>query len=51
MFDSLYDLVVYITNNYSKMPKEFKDAFPEADCVKMRLFVSQIVNFTWNDEK
>lgn len=51
MFDKLYDLIVYVTNNYSKMPQEFKSAFPEAVCVKLRLFVSNIVNFEWNDEK
>lgn len=51
MFDNLYDLIVYVTNNYSSMPDGFKRAFPEKDCVKMRLFVSNIVNFAWNDEK
>ena len=51
MFDKLYDLIVYVTNNYSKMPKEFRDAFPEDICVKCRIFVSNIVNFEWNDEK
>ena len=32
----LYDLLVYLTCNYSQMPQEFKDRFPEADCVRMR---------------
>ena len=49
MFDRLYDLVVFITNNYSQMPEEFKKEFPEKDCVKMRVFVSYIENFEWND--
>ena len=51
MFDKLYDLIVYVTNNYSDMPSGFKSAFPEKDCVKMRLFVSNIANFTWDDEE
>ena len=51
MFSKLYDLIVYVTNNYSSMPSEFKQAFPEKDCVKLRLFVSNIENFEWNDEQ
>lgn len=51
MFDKLYDLLVYVTNNYSKMPEEFQSAFPEAICVKLRFFVSNIANFSWDDEK
>ena len=51
MFDKLYDLMVFLTNNYSQMPQGFRSAFPEKDCVQMRLFVSNIANFEWNDEK
>ena len=51
MFQSLYDLLVYVTTNYFAMPTEFQKAFPVSLCVKMRLFVSNIVNWSWNDEK
>ena len=44
MFGRLYDLVVYLTNNYSQMPEEFKREFPEAECVRLRLSVSSMFN-------
>ena len=33
----LYDLLVWITNNYSKMPSDFQKRFPESFCVRGRL--------------
>ena len=54
MFTELWDMLVFITNNYSKMPKEFKDQFPEAKCIKLRLSISSIeaaVNGYDSDEK
>ena len=51
MIHKLYDLVVYITNNYSSMPEEFKIMFPEAICVKLRLFVSNLEDLFNDDEK
>ena len=42
MFTELWDMLVFITNNYSKMPKDFKDQFPEAECIKLRLSISSI---------
>ena len=54
MFEKLYELMVFLTNNYSSMPEEFKREFPEATCVNLRLGVSTIdsviENFE-NDEK
>ena len=37
MFKFLYDLLVWITNNYSKMPSDFQKRFPENFCVRGRL--------------
>ena len=51
MFDKLYDLMVYVTNNYSKMPKEFREAFPESVCVKLRLALSNITDSLEDYEK
>lgn len=54
MFGRLYDLVVYLTTNYSQMPEEFKREFPEAECVRLRLSVSSMFNAIEsfeNDEK
>lgn len=51
MIEKLYDLICYVTNNYSSMPDEFKKKFPEADCVEMRLAVSDLDDFIENYEK
>lgn len=32
----LYDLLVWITNNYSKMPSDFQKFFSEKTCVSLR---------------
>lgn len=32
----LYDLLVFITCNYSKMSDDFRSQFPEGSCVSMR---------------
>ena len=54
MFSKLYDLIVFITNNYSSMPEEFRNQFPENVCINLRLGISaidsSIENFE-NDEK
>lgn len=42
MFGRLYDLIVFLTNNYSQMPEDFKREFPEEECVRMRLSVSSL---------
>lgn len=44
MFGRLYDLIVYVTNNYSAMPEEFKSKFSEGECVRLRLSVSSMFN-------
>ena len=44
MFGRLYDLVVYVTNNYSAMPEEFRERFSEGECVRLRLSVSSMFN-------
>lgn len=36
LISALYDLLVYVTNNYSQMPDEFKSRFSEGRCVWMR---------------
>ena len=38
----LYDLLVWLTNNYSQLPDSFKKSFPEPRCVDARLFLSSI---------
>lgn len=42
-FKFLYDLFVWITNNYSQLPTDFKKRFPESRCVISRLYISSIV--------
>ena len=36
LISALYDLLVYVTNNYSQMPVDFKARFSEGRCVWMR---------------
>ena len=38
----LYDVFVWITCNYSLMPDEFKEKFPEQTCVNARCAVHEI---------
>lgn len=33
---SPYDLIVWITNNYSKMPSDFKNIYSEQTCIALR---------------
>lgn len=40
----LYDLLVYLTCNYSDMPDEFKKRFPEVDCTGMRQDLFNIIS-------
>ena len=51
MIENLYDLIVYVTNNYSSMPQEFREKFPEGTCVNLRLAVSDILSVFENYEK
>ena len=44
MFGRLYDLIVFVTNNYSAMPEDFKQKFSEGECVRLRLSVSSMFN-------
>ena len=54
-FKFLYDVFVWITQNYSQLPDYFKKSFPEAMCVEGRLFLSNFaqsdsdLNETFND--
>lgn len=48
MFRLLYDLVVFLSNNYSKMPDEFKDRFPEHFLVRARLDVGSVKSIIQN---
>lgn len=41
-FKFLYDVFVWITNNYHTMPDGFKKSFPEETCIKSRLTLSDI---------
>lgn len=41
-FKFLYDVFVWVTQNYSKMPVGFRKSFPEARCVDARLFLSEV---------
>ena len=36
----LYDMLVWLTNNYSQLPDSFKKSFPESKCVDARLYLS-----------
>ena len=36
----LYDVFVWLTNNYHSMPDSFKKSFPETNLVEGRLFLS-----------
>lgn len=45
-FKFLYDVFVWITNNYSQLPDSFKKSFPERICVEGRIFLS---NFAQSD--
>lgn len=38
-FKFLYDVFIWITNNYSSMPAEFRSKFPEKDFVNGRLYL------------
>lgn len=51
MFQLIYDLLVYLTNNYSQMPDSFKKRFQEAFLVRARLQIGTIVEYIkdWND--
>ena len=44
----LYDLLVYLTCNYSQMSQEFKVRFPEADCVRMRQDLFNVLSVSEN---
>jgi hypothetical protein len=39
----VYDVFVYLTCNYSHLSKEFIEKFPYCDLVKVRLFLSDLV--------
>ena len=45
MFRFIYDLLVYLTCNFSKMPDEFKKRFQEDYLVKSRINIGSINNF------
>ena len=44
VISKLYDLLVYLTCNYSQMPQEFKDRFPEVDCIRMRQDLFNVIS-------
>lgn len=39
-FMFLYDVFVWLTNNYNSMPDSFKKSFPEPNLIEGRLFLS-----------
>ena len=41
-FKFLYDVFVWLTNNYSQLPDGFRKSFPEKSCLSARLFLSSI---------
>jgi hypothetical protein len=43
LFKFLYDVFVYMTNNYSSLPEEMKKNFSETDFMRARLFLSDFV--------
>lgn len=47
----LYDLLVFLTCNYSRMPDEFKSRFPEGSCVQMRQALFSIIFNYENDHE
>lgn len=42
MFQLIYDLLVYLTNNYSKMPADFKKRFSETFLIRSRIDIGSI---------
>ena len=42
MIKFMYDLMVFITTNYSEMPDKFKERFSETDCVNARQIVFDV---------
>lgn len=52
MFQLVYDLLVWVTNNYSKMPEDFQKRFPESFLVRGRLDIgsfNEVLTKNWND--
>lgn len=58
MFQLIYDVLVYLTNNYSSLPDSFKKRFQEEFLIRARLQINRarlqigsIVEFTkdWSD--
>ena len=49
MFQLIYDVFVWLTNNYSQLPKSFQERFPETWLVRARLsagvFVENLKDF------
>lgn len=43
-FKFLYDVFVWISNNYSDMPSSFKKRFSEESCVNGRLYLSEFIH-------
>ena len=51
MIKFIYDLCIFLTTNYSKMPDDFKSRFPEESLVNLRqvayeLFTSDETDFS-----
>lgn len=44
MIKYLYDLVVYLTTNYSLLPDSFRARFSEKDLVNLRIGISDLFN-------
>lgn len=49
MIKFLYDLLVYLTTNYSVMPDSFKKSFPEERCVNARQILFDVYDGETND--
>lgn len=51
MFQLIYDVLVYLTNNYSSLPDAFKKRFQEEYLIRARLQIGSFVVFTkdWSD--
>ena len=44
VFRFLYDVFIYLTSNYSKLPEDFQRRFPEHYLVNARIFLHDCVS-------
>lgn len=43
MFQFIYDVLVWLSTNYSQMPDDFRERFPEKFFVRLRLDIGSFI--------